>query len=227
MKYLKYMNEVTVYHNLNGDDKYEISKLKRDDRHKYAYCDGILYELYSEDDFIVSVGEIEHTEENLFYEDQIERYMQYFKDGGGTQSFPVSESAYKDCYNLEEMLNYLDDNGDLKVDLLIPEFEKLYDMDFYDLIENYDEYGFASFKNNNGKEYSPFQFIKDIKDLDEYYYDDSENDDDDKFDKDIYDGLKVILDFWDENKQYNLTDLNHRFAALVRLGKKEVYIDPS
>jgi len=222
MKYIKKMNEVSIYHNLNGDDKHEITLLKRDNIHTYKYCDGILYELYSDDDFIVSVEEIEHTDENLFYDDQIERYMQYFENGGGTQTFPVSESAYKDCYNLEEMLNYLDDDFDLRWELLNKNHEKLYDMDFYDLIENYDDYGFDAFVNKNGKIYSPIQFIKNIDNLDEYY-----NDEENIFDKEIYDGLKTILEYWDENKQYTLTDLNHRFAALVRLGKKQVYVDPS
>jgi len=222
MKYLKKINEVSVYHNLNGYDKHEITILKRDNIHKYEYCDGILYELYSKDDYIVSVDDIVHTDENLFYEDQIERYIQYFQSGGGTQSFPIVETNYKDCYNLEEMLYYLEDDIDLRVDILAINHSYLYDKDFGELIEECDEYGFESEVRKNGKLYSPLDSITNIKELNSYY-----DIDEDISKKEVYNGFKAILEYWSENKQYNLTDLNHRFAALVRLGKKEVYIDPS
>jgi hypothetical protein len=45
--------------------------------------------------------------------------------------------------------------------------------------------------------------------------------------KDYYDGFIAILEYWDDNKEYQLTDMNHRFAALKEMGKTSVYVDPS
>jgi len=106
--------EKTDYYSLHDDDEYQIIKTVRDDGHDYQYCDGILYEL-SGDDSIVNIDEVEHTDENTFYEDQIERYIEYFEDGGITQTFPVSETPLGGCQNLEEMLEYLEESDNFDI----------------------------------------------------------------------------------------------------------------
>ena len=92
MKYLKlfenYIFEYVDYHKLNDDDEYSIVKVTKDKYHDYDYLDGITYELSSTGkDLIVDIDRIEHTEENLFYQDQIERYIEYLKDGGIIETF--------------------------------------------------------------------------------------------------------------------------------------------
>ena len=45
--------------------------------------------------------------------------------------------------------------------------------------------------------------------------------------KEYYLGFVAILEHWEDNKEYTLTDMNHRFMAVKELGKKRVYVDPS
>lgn len=208
--------EKTDYYNLHGDDISDITKTVRDNYHNYTYCDGILYELEGDGstDIEVNIDLIEHTPENVFYQDQIERYVEYFEDGGITQTFPVSENALGDAENLQSMLEYLDEEFDTMYEIL-KDHKKLYDMDLYEIYSDPSEYGFDP---TIGDLYD----ITDKEDLNEYYDVDNEN-----YDKELYDGFVAILEYWKDAKEYRLTDFNHRFAALKKMGKKTVLVDPT
>ncbi len=221
MKYLKSYNEISSYLNLHGNDDYEITQVKRDNSHKYEYCDGVLYELSIKgEDFVVDIDEVEHTEENLFYPDQIEKYVEYIQDGGVIQTFPVSSS--KVCNNLDEMLDHLDDrdNFDETYDLLNRYHTKLFDIfigkGLWDISSDPEEYGFIeSVPSVNLK------FIKNIADLDEYYNEDGNE----KYDEELYFGFVAIIEYFIELETYSLLDFNHRFAALKEMGKSRVMVE--
>ena len=245
MKYLKLYNEISSYLDLHGDG-YEITQVKRDSGHEYKYCDGVLYQLSGRDDRIVDIDDVEHTDENVFYQDQIERYEEYIGDGGIIETFPVSVIAK--CDNLEEMLSYIDDEKDgfdIAWSLFKDKNEKMFNIymkkGFWDISVSPEEYGFT-------EEHAPLDLtqIKTISDLEEAYYDfsdeepirkDYDNDDDyndeyeewkekyDKYDKDILDGLIDIMKYFEDENTYSLLDFNHRFAALKNLGKKRVYVE--
>lgn len=222
MRYLKHFKlfESTSYHNLSGDDEYEITKTTRDNRHDYEYCDGILYEL-SGNDTTVNINEIEETEGNLFYRDQVNRYIKYFEEGGICQTFPVSASPLGGCRNLEEMLDYLDepDNFDLAWDLLAKHHRKFFDMNKFDITSDPDSFGFNDSINLNQ--------IKNIEDLDLGYNIEIMEDEDrlGDYDEELYNGFVAILDYWKDAEEYTLIDFNHRLSALKEMGKKQVLVE--
>jgi hypothetical protein len=220
MRYIKRFSEATSYHNLGGDDPYEITKTTRDSRHDYRYCDGILYEL-SGRDTTVDINEIEETEGNLFYSDQVNRYIKYFEDGGICQTFPVSASPLGGCRNLEEMLDYLDepDNFDLAWDLLSKKHRKLFDINKFNITSDPESFGF--------NDSIDLDRIKNKEDLDFGYNSDIMEDEDrlGDYDEDLYLGFVTILDFWKDAEEYTLIDFNHRLSALKEMGKKTVLVE--
>jgi len=222
MKYLKKFNESTSYYNLHGDDDYEITKVTRDNGHRYQYCNGVLYELsLNGNDEVVDIGLIEHTEENMFYEDQIERYVEYIQDGGILESFPVTEM--KVCESLEDMLEYLDDsdNFDETYDLLKDHHEKLWNIfmgpSLWDISSDPEKYGFAEC----GTPLS-LKTLYSVEDLEEHY---TEEDNEENYDEDILFGLQYIMEYFDDLKTYSLEDMNHRFSAIKKLGKSSVIVE--
>jgi hypothetical protein len=214
MKHLKNyntFNESTSYGKVNDSDEYEITIVTVDDNHDYGTCDGIRYEL-SGNDTIVNIEDIEHTEGNQFYQDQVDRYVEYLNDGGILETFPVSESSV--CNNLDEMFEYLDDtnNFDEMYDLL-KDYKTLYDLPgLYEIGFEPEDYGF-----NEGTEMDD---IIGINSLNKYYKEDNEN-----YDKDIYDGLVAIIKYFDDLKTYDLSDSNHRFMAVKELGVTSVLVE--
>lgn len=231
MKNMKYIKEYAQYHKQDNEDEYDIVNIVRDDRHEYGYCDGVLYELsLNGDDQVAYINEIEHTNENLFYQDQIDRYIKYIENGGILESFPVDVSPLGSAYNLYSMIEYLDesDNFDVMHEIL-NKYEndfKLIKLEYYNLsniLWSPDEF--------NMEDSDILKNISNINDLNKYYgkdyEDDYEEDEDYKWYEFLYNAFKDILEYWNENKEYTLTDMNHRFAALKELGKERVYIDPS
>lgn len=209
--------ESADYYNLHGDDDYDITKITRDSGHDYQYCDGILYELSGGNEDTVSIDSVSHTDENMFYQDQIERYVEYFEDGGVCQTFPVSEM--KIASNLEEMLDWLDEpeNFDEAYDLLAKYHEKLFDMSKFDITSEPDMFGFGDNKLTD---------IRTKEDLHNAYCEDEEDENGDNFyDEELLIGYEAVIEYFDYNKEYSLTDLNHRFAALKEMGKRNVMID--
>lgn len=214
-----------------GDD-YDITVVIPDDYHNYARVDGITYELsINGGDKIAYVSEIEHTEENQFYSDQVERYVKYLENGGALESFPVNESPLGGAYNLEQMIEYLNerDNFDLMYDLVNVKDSKAH-FSLYDALDSltYDSESYGIESNTLSK-------IRTINDLDKYYgkdylsqFDEEEIEDYGYYwEPEYYNGFKRILEHWEDNKEYTLTDMNHRFMAVKELGVKRVYVDPN
>ena len=267
MKYLKKYNEISSYKNLHGDDAADITEVTPDKYHQYERCDGVLYELSNTgNNVIVYVSDVQHTEENTFYQDQIDRYVEYIEDGGILETFPVQEISKAD--NLDEMLSYIEnekDGFDIVNSLFKgnpwdknpkPENKKMYDIymssgGLSNIQCDPEEYGFndeyaPTITSKRGFHVVDFKQIKTEEDLIEAYHDYSDEepnkedfkDEDDynvaheeweektsKYDEDILQGLIDIIKYFEDEKEYHLTDFNHRFAALKELGKKRVYVE--
>jgi hypothetical protein len=147
------------------------------------------------------------------------------------ESFPVNESPLGGAYNLEQMIDYLSEreNFDLMYDLVNVKDSKAH-FSLYDALDSlsYDSesYGIAD---------GVLSKIKNLNDLDKYYGKDylSNFDKEDiedygyYWESEYYQGFKNILEYWDDNKEYTLTDMNHRFMAVKALGVKRVYVDPN
>lgn len=220
MKHLKTYEQVN-YGKVNPDDEYNIDIVTRDDNHEYKYCDNVLYELsHSGNDKIVNINYIENTPENMFYNDQIDRYVQYIEEGGILQTFPVHSNKKAD--NLEDMLNWFDEdeNGfDVAYDLLNKN-KKMFDLyvrSFWNIVSEPESYGFdeESLSIND-----PLKTIYSIEDLHEVYNEENEN-----YDEDILRGLEDIIKYFEDEEEYTLQDFNHRFEALKRLGKEHIYVE--
>lgn len=224
--------ESVEYYTQDDGDEYEITRVVPDDYHRYERVDGVTYELSTNGgDKIAYVSEIEHTEENQFYDDQVKRYIKYLENGGMLESFPVNESPLGSAYNLEQMIDYLGEreNFDLMYDLVSIKDSKAH-FSLYDTLDSlsYDSesYGIAD---------GILSKIKNLNDLDKYYGKDYLSDFDEEdiedygyyWEPEYYQGFKNILEYWGDNKEYTLTDMNHRFMAVKALGVKRVYIDPS
>lgn len=214
MRYLKYFKESTSYLNLHGDDDYEITQVIQDNNHEYKYCDGVMYEISGETE-MVYIEQVETTPGNTFYEEQIERYIEYINNGGIIETFPVNVSNL--CNNLECMFEYLDesDNFDTTYSILKDTHEKLFNIfmkkGLYDINIDPEEYGFSGDVLSN---------IRTETDLAEYYASNNEN-----YDEELYNSFIAILEWFEDEKEYTLTNLNHRFEALVRMGKKQVLVE--
>jgi len=90
------------------EDNYTISKIDRNSKGKFRRFDGVLYKLGKEKNtFEVSMDKIHHTIENTFYQDQIERYVEYLENDGIIETFPVEEVNI--ASNLKDMIYWIDD----------------------------------------------------------------------------------------------------------------------
>lgn len=209
MKYILKYNELTEFK--DTEDGYLITSVKVDDRHEYEYCDGVLYELSGGDEKIISIDEIEHTTENIFYENQVENYINYIENGGILETFPVH--CQKICDNVVEMLDYLEDvdNFDFTHDILKNINNYGFDLymsgDLYKIYMYPEEYGFD--------EDTDFEEVSDVGDLPEPKEDYME----------VYYFLQYIIEIFEDKLVYTLTNNNHRLLALKKLGKKYVYVD--
>ena len=226
----KFLKESVSYHTQDEGDEHDIQKVDRDNQHEYQYCDGVLYELgYNDNDTIAYITEIEHTEGNSFYEDQVERYVKYIQNGGVLESFPVTEYPLGGAKTLEKMCEYLSDgdNFDLMWDLVNVKDNKAH-FSLYDIIEtlSYDS-------ESVGIEESVLSSIRNLDDLNKFYgknyikqFDAEEIEDYGYYwEEEYYNSFKKILEHWDDNKEYTLTDMNHRFEAVKRLGKERVIVE--
>tara|TARA_R110002126_G_scaffold1909_1_gene11343 strand:+ start:8470 stop:9189 length:720 start_codon:yes stop_codon:yes gene_type:complete len=226
------LNEVVEYYIQDDGDEYDITRVVPDDYHRYKRVDGITYELSTNGgDKIAYVSEIEHTEENQFYDEQVKRYIKYLENGGILESFPVNESSLGGAYNLEQMIEYLNegDNFDLMYDLVNVKDSKAH-FSLYDALDSlsYDSESYGITDDILSK-------IKNINDLDKYYGEDYLSDFDEEdiedygyyWEPEYYQGFKNILEYWDDNKEHTLTDMNHRFMAVKALSVKMVYVDPN
>jgi hypothetical protein len=215
MKYIKTFKESVEYSDEYGE--YDIEKVTRDKRHDYEYCDGILYELSgSGNEKIVSINDIEHTPENIFYDNQVDSYIKYINDGGILQTFPVYESHRFD--NLGQMVDFIDEFSDEAVDI----FHDLYygkNDKFYNITK--ERFGIGIFDlyiDDYFDGISGLEDITDVNEIEEYWLEDNEE-------YDYKKGLITLFNHLRGYEEYRLDNFNHRLQALNKLGKERVYVD--
>ena len=221
-KVLRTIRESVEYNSDYGD--YDITEVTQDDHHRYETVAGITYELGSGENEILSVGEIEATPENTFYENQIEAYVKYIEDGGILESFPVQK--YENKLTRWELYQKLEDNNELYG--WTWDIEKEYDFDFYELEEKLSEFD-DIFNTNFTKDINNFDMSKyNVNDLDlEMLGMEGEEDKIEEL-KDKVGSLLETLDTIREEEneiEYTLTDMNHRFEAVKRLGIDRVWVE--
>ena len=203
------MKHLKRYESYNDD--YNITKIHRNSVGIFRRCDGILYKLGNEKNtFEINVDKIQHTTENTFYQDQIERYVKYLENDGILETFPVEEVDI--ASNLKDMIDWLDD---------IKNFDEGWDLlHGYEL---YDKFYISGFFNILDKEECPEYNRINIraKKIDDVFPYDDLSDEENK----LLEFLTLIFEYFDENKEYYLLDFNHRFCAVKELDKTTVLIE--
>lgn len=221
-KILKVIRESVDYNSDYGD--YDISEVTQDDHHRYETVAGITYELGSGENEILSVEEIEATPENTFYENQIEAYVKYLEDGGILESFPVQK--YENKLTRWELYQKLEDNNDLYG--WTWDIEKEYDLDFYELEEKLNEFD-EIFDTNFTKEINNFDMSKyKVEDLDLGILGmEGEEEQIEELKNKVGELLEILDSIREaENEvEYTLTDMNHRFEAVKRMGIDRVWVE--
>lgn len=200
-------------------DGYPINKLQRDGEHEYVSLQGVNYRLgYNNKDEVAAVDRIEATPENTFYPQHIQKYVEYIKNGGIIDSFPVSISPL--AYNLEGMLDFIDQNfygteysDDLDSDVLLSsDFLNTLSGNLYELYMDTDE----------GEKYHIYNRInKNARTLEQVFPADNRTPEEIQLMKE----LSSVFEFFDEHKEYTLTDMNHRFEAIKEMGITAVWVD--
>lgn len=201
------------------DDGYPINKLTQDNEHTYQILQGIKYRLgYHEKDEVVSVAQIESTPENTFYPQHIQKYVEYIKNGGIIDSFPVSVSPL--AYNLEGMLDFIDENyfnGPYSEEV---NEEIIEESPFIEAIApNCHE--LYLYTDEDEKYYIYKRINKNARTLEQVFPADNRTPEEIK----LMEELEIVFNFFNEHKEYTLTDMNHRFEAVKELGVTAVWVD--
>lgn len=193
--YLKEYKEITT---IDDDDNVE-------------RCDGISYRLSGKNEIIVPTNTVKFTPGNIFYKNRVDEYVEYIKDGGIIDTFPVKK--YRLANNFYDMCKYLynvygdEDNQFYKKsneDVWYNKYLSNIEPDLTDLFDKNSEH-FVDGLNKNATS---------IKDL---FLDKS---------KAIHlDDFELIFDFFNENFEYVLMEMNHRFKAVKELDVDFVYVD--
>lgn len=255
----KQANESLEY--IETDDGYGIEVVNIDDDNHlvdYERIDGVLYELNKDaDNLVVHIDSIIHTDGNQFFDNQVDKYVEYLEDGGALQSFPVISSDL--CgHTLLDKLRYMDDadGGGECEEKTSYNFYSYFGIDTYGNNENYNVDFYDAFSDKTdvddyldiGFDGSILEKINNISDLDKwynkdtyrerYYFKDWNEEDyseEDKYsingdeiyewNENYYNGLKAVLQFFIYNREYTLTNMNHRFKAVKELGVRNVYVD--
>lgn len=265
MKHIKLFEEfkqtIESLEYIETDDGHGIEVVNVDDDNHlvdYERIDGVLYELNKDaDNLVVSIDSIIHTDGNHFFDNQVDKYVEYLEDGGTLQSFPVISNNL--CgYTLWDKLHYMDDvesDGECE-EKTGDDFYSYFGIDTYSNNENYNEDFYDAFSGkldiedyfDIGFDGSILKKINNIEDLDKwynkdtyrerYYFKDWNEEDyseEDKYsiggyeiyewNENYYNGLKAVIQFFIYNREYTLTNMNHRFKAVKEFGVKNVYVE--
>lgn len=211
LRYSKTLNEEVI----NGSE-YDIEKIKRDPNYDYKNYDGVMYRITRNTDVEpTSINRIAMTDDNEFYEAQIQKYVDYIKNGGIIEPFPVEVSKLEN--NLQDMLDFLDRNDEYDGEIDEAFHDVLSNKDlgirryrFLDILSDIDEGElFYKWRRLNPRAISlNYCFPKDIT----------------AEEKELIPFLTEVFKFFTDNEEYTLINQNHRFEALKRLGKTHVLI---
>lgn len=201
----------------NDDDPHPIDKLKQDDEHKYQYFNHVMYRLgYNNNDFALNIDQIEATPGNTFYPEQIDKYEKYIREGGIIDTFPVRVSPL--AYDLKSMLDYCDE-----VDIDSTNGDELYNIRKGTILEDITFLYELYMDNDEGEEFYKYNRInKHARRLEDVFPPDNRTPEE----LELMEALSHIFKFFEENKDYTLTEMNHRFEAIKRLGITAVLVEP-
>jgi hypothetical protein len=212
---MKILHRGYVYEEVRSKSGYDIERIKRTPNYDYRIVNGITYRITKGSDLEeVGIGRVLPTEDNEFYPEQIERYVEYIRNGGIIEPFPVEVSKLE--YNLDGMLDFLDSNKEYE-DEIYPEFRdtgvaglRVYSLSniliYRDEGEQFYEYRRLNPKANSLHNCFP--------------YPDGPNETEQK----ILPFLTSVFEFFDEHAEYTLINQNHRLAALKELGIQTILI---
>lgn len=191
----------------------DLEDIKQDDEHDFERCDGVTYRLSGKNEKIVNVSEVTFTPGNTFYNTRVNEYVKYIEDGGIIDSFPVRKLRLAN--NLYDMCKFLynhygaDDYYEHEAELSIFK-SKFFDNIVPDLTDMFDPKSEHFVPGLNKKATNTNNLFED-KNLEKEF----------EHKKDF----QLIFDFFDENFEYNLTEMNHRFKAIKKLEIESVYVD--
>lgn len=232
---------------LNED--YDIDRIEKSDNYAYARVDQVTYQLSGGNEIIVPIEYVTHTVENTFYPDHIKRYEDYIEDGGIIETFPVQVTTLSDNNNLKSMLEYLDEMESEDFDKYYDEFKtnmiyKLFypsqaideeEIRYGEVLKYFEEIGgdidFITDDHMGDDEREEFLKNNQLIVIDplassyQKLLGDNKSIINGRGVKEFLENYKYIFDWFDENKEYNLRNHNHRFAALKNLGKTHVYVE--
>lgn len=195
------MNIYRLSSSYYSQDNNPITKIKQDNYHKYQVVDGIKYELSGGNEQITNIENVENTEGNSFYDDHIDKYVNYLNNGGIIHSFPVQ--TITGLQSIDEMVRDLEESsrGDM-YEAPYWKFQDKYKISYQELDELIELYN------------------------DKDYFDEDDENEKIQLDK-IERFTKMVKSFYEDEVEevYSLTDHNHRFEAVRKMGVKSVMVD--
>lgn len=212
---MKILHRGFIYEEVLSKNGYDIERIKRTPNYEYRIVNGITYRITKGSDLEeVAIGRVLPTEDNEFYPEQIAKYVEYIRNGGIIEPFPVEVSKLE--YTLDDMLDFLDTNKEYE-DEIYSEFKdtgieglRLYSLSYL-LIDRDEGEKFYEYRRLNPKANSLYNCFP---------YPDGPNDNEKK----IIPFLSKVFEFFDENAEYTLINQNHRLAALKELGVQTILI---
>jgi hypothetical protein len=210
---MKIIHNGFIYEEVVNDGKYDIEKIKRSAEYNYQIVDGVNYRITRNTDIHqIEISKINNTEDNEFYPEQIQRYVEYIRNGGLIEPFPVEVS--KHAYTLDSMLDFLDTNSEYE-DEMYSEFKD-------PGVPGLKVYSLSSIiiDNDEGEPYYPYRRLNPKANTVQSCFPNGV----DENEKAILPFLVKVFDFFEEHAEYTLINQNHRMAALKELGKRVVLI---
>lgn len=213
--WMKILHRGYVYEEVRTKNGYDIERINRTPNYEYRKVNGITYRITKGSELEeVSIDKVLPTEDNEFYPEQIQRYIEYIKNGGIIEPFPVEVSKLE--YTLDDMLDFLDTNKEYE-DEVYSEFKdpgvaglRVYSLSNI-LIDRDEGEQFYEYRRLNPRANSLYNCFP---------YPDAPNEEERK----IIPFLTKVFEFFDENAEYTLINQNHRLAALKEIGVQTILI---
>ena len=210
---MKLLHKGFIYEEVRSKNGYDIEKINRTPNYEYRKVNGVTYRITKGSELEeVGIDRVLPTEDNEFYPAQIAKYVEYIKNGGIIEPFPVEVNKLE--YTLDNMLNFLDTNKEYE-DEVYSEFkntgiEGLFPYSLSNLLIDIDKgEPFYEYRRLNPKANSLYTCFPN-----------NPND----AEKKLIPFLTKVFEFFDEHSEYTLINQNHRLAALKELGIQTILI---